>query len=77
MDKLEKSIEDKTRKLIKRKVMMTHNRRINHQLNVLNKPLLSCNCNKTLNEKIKLTGIYRDGYCKTEKMILGYIQFVQ
>ena len=26
-----------------------YNRRINHQLNVLNKPLLSCNCYKTLN----------------------------
>ena len=55
----------------------TYHRRINHQLNVFNKPLLSCNCNKTLIERIKLTGIYRDGYCKTEKMILGYIQFVQ
>ena len=35
----------------------SYNRHINHQLNVLNKPLLSCNCDKTLNEKIKLTGI--------------------
>ena len=55
----------------------TYNILINHQLNVLNKPLLSCSCNKTLNEKSKLKGIYRDGFCKTEKMILGYIQFVQ
>ena len=49
----------------------SYNRRINHQLNVLNKPLLSCNCNKTLIEKIKLTGIYRDGFCKTEKNDFG------
>ena len=49
----------------------TYNRRINHQLNVLNKPLQSCNCNKTLIERIKLTGIYRDGYCKTEKNDFG------
>ena len=49
----------------------TYNRRINHQLNVFNKPLLSCNCNKTLIERIKLTGIYRDGYCKTEKNDFG------
>ena len=55
----------------------TYHRRINHQHNVLNKPLQSCNCNTTLIEKIKLIGIYRDGYCKTEKTILGYIQFVQ
>ena len=34
----------------------TYHRRINHQLNVFNKPLLSCNCNKTLIERIKLTG---------------------
>ena len=49
----------------------SYNRRINHQLNVLNRPLLSCNCNKTLIERIKLTGIYRDGYCKTEKNDFG------
>ena len=49
----------------------TYNIRINYQLNVLNKPLLSCNCNKTLNEKSKLTGIYRDGFCKTEKNDFG------
>ena len=49
----------------------TYHRRINHQLNVFNKPLLSCNCNKTLIERIKLTGIYRDGYCKTEKNDFG------
>ena len=55
----------------------SYHRRINHQLNVLNKPLLNCNCSKTPSEKIKLTGIYRDGFCKQKKMILGYIQFVQ
>ena len=49
----------------------TYNIRINYQLNVLNKPLLSCNCNKTLNEKSKLTGIYRDGFCKTKKNDFG------
>ena len=49
----------------------TYHRRINHQLNVFNKPLLSCNCNKTLIERKKLTGIYRDGYCKTEKNDFG------
>ena len=38
----------------------SYNRRINHQLNVLNKPLLSCNCDKTLNEKIKLGPITID-----------------
>jgi hypothetical protein len=42
----------------------TYQRRINHQLNVFNKPLLSCNCNKTLTAKQK-------------KMILGCIQFAQ
>ena len=47
----------------------SYHRRINYQLNVLIN-LYSCNCNKTLIERIKLTGIYRDGYCKTEKMIL-------
>ena len=36
-----------------------YNRRINHQLSVLNKPLLSCNCQKTLNENSKLIGIFR------------------
>ena len=49
----------------------TYHRRINHQLNVFNKPLLGCNCNKTLIERKKLTGIYRDGYCKTEKNDFG------
>ena len=49
----------------------TYQSRINHQLNVFNNPLLSCNCNKTLIERIKLTGIYRDGYCKTEKNDFG------
>jgi len=33
----------------------SYNRRINYQLNVLNKPLLSCNCDKTLNEKKRKT----------------------
>ncbi len=46
-------------------------RRINHQLNVFNKPLLSCNCNKTLIKRKKLTGICRDSYCKTEKNDFG------
>ena len=54
-----------------------YNRRFNHQLNVLDKPLLSCNCNKTLNEKNKLIGIYRDCFCKTEKNDFGFIQFVE
>ena len=49
----------------------TFNRCINSQLNVLNKPLLSFNCNKTLNRKIKLTGFYRDGFRKTEKNDFG------
>ncbi len=49
----------------------TYNRPINHQLNVLNKPLLCCNCSKTPSEKIKLTGIYRDGFCKKEKNDFG------
>ena len=50
----------------------TYNILINHQLNVLNKPHLSCNCNKSLNEKSKLTVIYRDGFCKTEKNDFGW-----
>ena len=49
----------------------TYTRKINYQLNVLSEPLLNCNCNKTLKKKIKLTGIYRDGFCKTEKFDFG------
>ena len=48
-----------------------YTRRFNHQLNVLNKPLLSFNCNKNPNKNSKLTGIYRDDFCKTEKNDFG------
>ena len=52
--------------------MIHNNRSINDQLNVLNKPILSYNCNKILNKKIKLTGIYIDDFCKKEKNDFGY-----
>ena len=52
--------------------MIQSNRRINDQLDVLNKLILSCNCNKTLNKKIKLAGIYRDNFFKTKKNDFGY-----
>ena len=49
----------------------TYTRKINYQLNVLSEPLSNCNCNINLNKKIKLTGIYRDGFCRTEKFDFG------
>ena len=52
--------------------MIHNNRSINDQLNVLNKPILSSNCNKILNKKIKLTEIYCDDFCKKEKNDFGY-----
>ena len=49
----------------------TYTRKINYQLNVLSEPLSNCSCNKNLKKKIKLTGIYRDGFCRTEKFDFG------
>ena len=49
----------------------TYTRKINSQLNVLSEPLSNCSCNKNLKKKIKLTGIYRDGFCRTEKFDFG------
>ena len=49
----------------------TYTRKINYQLNVLSEPLSNCSCIKNLKKKIKLTGIYRDGFCRTEKFDFG------
>ena len=48
----------------------TYHRRINHQLNVLNKPLQSCNCNKTIenfanNDEVQID-VQLDQYAEKE-----------
>jgi len=38
-----------------------------YQLNVLGEKLESCNCSKSMEDLINLTGFYRDGFCHTSE----------
>ncbi len=42
-----------------------------YQLNVLGEKLESCNCSKSMEKLINLTGFYRDGFCHTSEEDYG------
>ena len=42
-----------------------------YQLNVLGEKLESCNCSKSMEKLINLTGCYRDGFCHTSEEDYG------